>query len=157
VQSEYSLWHRPPERDILPALEELGVGFVPFSLLGKGFLTGKVSATTSFAASDIRGRIPRFQPEAMQANRRALVGVLEQLGAQRGATPAQPALAWLLVQKPCISPIPGSCKPERPEENNAAVNLKQTSEDPLEIEAAVATIEIQGARYLIEIERMTGL
>ena len=156
VQSEYSLWHRTPETNILPTLEELGIGFVPFSPLGKGFLTGKIDEHAVFAPNDIRARIPRFAPEARKANA-AFVDALAAIAARKGATPAQLSLAWLLAQKAWIVPIPGSRKPERLDENNAAAALPLTPEDLLEIEAATARFEVQGARYPEEQERQTGL
>jgi aryl-alcohol dehydrogenase-like predicted oxidoreductase len=154
VQSEYSLWTRTPEDEVLPALEELGIGFVPFSPLGKGFLTGTVE-TATFGSDDIRSTIPRFTPEARQANR-ALVDLLATIGERKQATPGQVALAWLLAQKPWIVPIPGTRRVERLDENNAAVDLLLTPEDLSEIETATAQIEVQGARYPEHLERLTG-
>jgi aryl-alcohol dehydrogenase-like predicted oxidoreductase len=155
VQSEYSLWTRTPEDEVLPALEELGIGFVPFSPLGKGFLTGTVDETATFGSDDIRSTIPRFTPEARQANR-ALVDLLATIGERKQATPGQVALAWLLAQKPWIVPIPGTRRVERLDENNAAVDLVLTPEDLSDIETAAAQIEVQGARYPEHLERLTG-
>jgi aryl-alcohol dehydrogenase-like predicted oxidoreductase len=155
VQSEYSLWTRNPEAEVLPALEELGIGFVPFSPLGKGFLTGKVNDTTSFDSSDIRTTIPRFTPEARKANQ-ALVDLLGTIAAGKNATPAQIALAWLLAQKPWIVPIPGTRRLERLEENIGAVDLKLTPDDLREIETAASQIPVQGARYPEHLERLTN-
>ena len=155
VQSEYSLWTRIPEDEVLPALEELGIGFVPFSPLGKGFLTGTVDETATFGSDDIRSTIPRFTPEARQANR-ALVDLLATIGERKQATPGQVALAWLLAQKPWIVPIPGTRRVERLDENNAAVDLVLTPEDLSDIETAAAQIEVQGARYPEHLERLTG-
>ncbi|MDX6229100.1 MAG: hypothetical protein QOI76_2490 [Frankiales bacterium] len=156
VQSEYSLWTRGPEAEVLPALQELGIGFVPFSPLGKGFLTGKVDETTTFTSSDIRGIIPRFTPEARKANQ-ALVDLLGTIAARKNATPAQVALAWLLAQRPWIAPIPGTRRLERLDENIAAVGLDLTAEDVSEIEHAAAQIQIEGARYPEHLEQQTGL
>ena len=156
VQSEYSLWWRRPEAEVLPALEDLGIGFVPYSPLGKGFLTGKVDETTPFGRTDIRSTIPRFSPEARRANQ-ALVDLLASVAAAKNATPAQVALAWLLARKPWIIPIPGTRRLERLEENIAAVDLKLTADDLREIERVAAQIEVQGARYPEHLERMTGL
>jgi aryl-alcohol dehydrogenase-like predicted oxidoreductase len=155
LQSEYSLWFRKPEEEIIPLLEELGIGFVPFSPLGKGFLTGKIDDTTTFDKTDIRSSIPRFTPEARQANQ-ALVDLLGEIGKRKNATPAQIALAWLLAQKPWIVPIPGTTKIHRLEENIGAVNLELSSSDLEEIESAAAEIKIQGARYPEHLEQMTG-
>ena len=154
VQSEYSLWWRRPEEEILPTLEELGIGFVPYSPLGKGFLTGKIQEDTAFDSSDIRNTIPRFEPEARKANH-ALVVLLEKIGKKKHTTPAQIALAWLLAQKPWIVPIPGTRKLERLEENIGAVEVELTPEDLKEIEAAAAKISVQGGRYPEHIERMS--
>ncbi len=156
LQSEYSLWWRRPEAEVLPTLEELGIGFVPYSPLGKGFLTGKISETTTFDRSDIRNTIPRFTPEARLANQ-ALVDLLGTIAEQKKATPAQIALAWLLVQKPWIVPIPGTRKLSRLEENIGAVAVTLSSDDLREIESAASQITIQGARYPEHLERMTGL
>jgi aryl-alcohol dehydrogenase-like predicted oxidoreductase len=146
LQSEYSLWTREPEQEILPLLEELGIGFVPFSPLGRGFLTGKMDASTQFDSNDFRMSLPRFTPEAMQANQ-ALVDLLNQVAQQKGATPAQVALAWLLAQKPWIVPIPGTTKLHRLDENLSAAALQLTPEDLAGIDAAAAKITVQGARY----------
>ncbi|RYG70533.1 aldo/keto reductase [bacterium] len=146
LQSEYSLWWREPEAEILPTLEELGIGFVPFSPLGKGFLTGKIDQNTTFDEKDFRNIVPRFTPEARQANQ-ALVDLLGKIAAGKNATPAQIALAWLLSRKPWIVPIPGTTKLHRLEENLGAVNVELSSTDLSEIEAALAEIEIQGERY----------
>jgi aryl-alcohol dehydrogenase-like predicted oxidoreductase len=156
VQSEYSLWTRTPEKEVLPTLEELGIGFVPFSPLGKGFLTGKIDENTTFDSSDIRNTIPRFTPEARKANQ-ALVDLLGKIAERKKATPAQIALAWLLAQKPWIVPIPGTRKLERLDENIGAVAVELTSEDLREIDSAASKITIQGARYPEELEKMTGL
>jgi aryl-alcohol dehydrogenase-like predicted oxidoreductase len=155
VQSEYSLWWRSPEEEVLPTCEELGIGFVPYSPLGKGFLTGKVDENTTFDSSDIRARIPRFSPEARKANR-VLVDLLVEIGEKKGATPAQIALAWLLAQKPWIVPIPGSRKLEHLDENIGAVALELTPDDLREIESAISTITIQGDRYPVDLQKMTG-
>jgi aryl-alcohol dehydrogenase-like predicted oxidoreductase len=156
LQSEYSLWYRAPEAEIIPTLEELGIGFVPFSPLGKGFLTGKMDENATFASTDIRNTIPRFTPEARIANQ-ALVDLLGKIGAQKSATPAQIALAWLLAQKPWIVPIPGTTKLHRLEENIGAAAVELTSEDMREIEASLAKITVEGARYPEALEKMTGL
>jgi len=156
VQSEYSLWWRRPEEEVLPALEELGIGFVPYSPLGKGFLTGKVDENTTFDSSDIRNRIPRFTLEARKANQ-ALVDLLGKIAKTKKATPAQIALAWLLAQKPWIVPIPGTRRLERLDENIGAVAVGLTSDALREIESAASKITAQGARYPEELERMTGL
>ena len=146
LQSEYSLWTREPEAEILPLLEELGIGFVPFSPLGRGFLTGKMDETTQFDSNDFRNSLPRFTPEAMKANQ-ALVDLLGQVAQQKGATPAQVALAWLLAQKPWIVPIPGTTKLHRLDENLGATALKLTPEDLAGIDQAASRITVQGARY----------
>jgi len=156
VQSEYSLWTRGPEAEVLPALEELGIGFVPFSPLGKGFLTGKMDETTTLDSSDFRKTIPRFTPEAMKANR-ALVDLLGKVAERKRATPAQIALAWLLTQKPWIVPIPGTTKRHRLEENIGAADVALTPDDLRGIENAAAKITVQGARYPEKLEQMTGL
>jgi aryl-alcohol dehydrogenase-like predicted oxidoreductase len=156
VQSEYSLWWRRPEQELLPALEELGIGLVPFSPLGKGFLTGKIDETTTFAPDDFRQIVPRFTPEARKANQ-ALVDLLARIAEQKDATPAQVALAWLLAQKPWIAPIPGTTKPHRLEENLGAVELVLAPDDLREIEAAASRITVQGERYPEELERRTGV
>src|SRR5436305_375734 len=155
VQSEYSLWWRRPEEEVLPALEELGIGFVPFSPLGKGFLTGTIDANAEFAGNDIRTTIPRFTPEALKANQ-ALVDLLGQIGERKKATPAQVALAWLLAQKPWIVPIPGTTKLHRLDENIGAAAVELTSGDLREIDSAASKITVQGARYPEQHERMTG-
>ncbi|MCM3900950.1 MAG: aldo/keto reductase [Pyrinomonadaceae bacterium] len=156
LQSEYSLWWRKPEVEVLPTLEELGIGFVPFSPLGKGFLTGKIDENTTFDISDFRNIVPRFTPEARQANQ-ALVDLLRSIGERKNATPAQLALAWLLAQKPWIVPIPGTTKLNRLDENIGAVSVELTSDDLREIDSAASKIEVQGARYPEELERRTGL
>lgn len=155
LQSEYSLWTRGPEAEILPTLEELGIGFVPFSPLGKGYLTGKMDATTRFDNTDFRSTLPRFTPEALQANQ-ALVDLLNEVAREKQATPAQVALAWLLALKPWIVPIPGTTKLQRVEENIDAVNVQFTAEDLQRIESAAARIPIEGARYPEHIEKFTG-
>ena len=155
VQSEYSLWWRRPEEDVLPTLEELGIGFVPYSPLGKGFLTGKINESTAFSeGNDIRNTIPRFAPEARRANQ-ALVDLLARIAARKKTTPAQVALAWLLVQKPWIVPIPGTTKLERLEEDLGAVNVDLTRDDLREIESAASKIVVQGARYPEHLERLS--
>jgi aryl-alcohol dehydrogenase-like predicted oxidoreductase len=156
VQSEYSLWWRRPEKELLPTLEELGIGFVPFSPLGKGFLTGKIDENTNFDKSDFRNIVPRFTPEARKANL-ALVDLLRKIAEHKKATPAQIALSWLLAQKPWIVPIPGTRKLERLEENITAATVELTSADLLEIGGAASKIAIQGARYPEELEKRTGL
>ncbi len=156
LQSEYSLWTRTPQKEIIPTLEELGIGFVPFSPLGKGFLTGKIDESTQLAPSDFRNTVPRFSPENRKANQ-VLVDLLNHIAGQKNATPAQIALAWLLAQKPWIVPIPGTTKLDRLEENLGAVNLELTAADLREIEEAASKITIQGARYPESAERMTGL
>jgi len=155
VQSEYSLWWRTVEEEVLPACEELGIGFVPFSPLGRGYLTGKIDENTTFASVDIRSRLPRFAPEARKANR-VVIDLLARIGEQKGATPAQIALAWLLAQKPWIVPIPGSRKLERLEENMGAVAVELSSDDLREIESALAKITVQGDRYPEDLKQMTG-
>ncbi|HZB82577.1 MAG TPA: aldo/keto reductase, partial [Rubrobacteraceae bacterium] len=155
VQSEYSLWWRRPEEEVLPTLEELGIGFVPYSPLGKGFLTGKIDENTTFDSSDFRNTLPRFTPEARKANQ-ALVDLLGRIGERKNATPAQIALAWLLAQKPWIVPIPGTRKLERLEENIGAAALELTSDDLREIDSASSEIPVQGARYPENLEQMTG-
>jgi len=155
LQSEYSLWWRQPEAEILPTLEELGIGFVPFSPLGKGFLTGTIDSQTELASNDFRRRLPRFAPEAMQANR-AMVELLGRIAEQNGATRAQIALAWLLAQRPWIVPIPGTTKLTRLDENLGAAALALSPVDLAELEAAAAKIEVQGARYPEELDRLTG-
>jgi aryl-alcohol dehydrogenase-like predicted oxidoreductase len=153
LQSEYSLWWREPETDIVPVLEELGIGFVPFSPLGKGFLTGKIDTTTTFADGDLRATIPRFSVEARQANQ-ALVDLLSTVAASRAATPAQVALAWLLAQKPWIVPIPGTRRVERLEENLAASQLTLTTDELAKITKAAEAVEIHGERYPEHLQRL---
>jgi aryl-alcohol dehydrogenase-like predicted oxidoreductase len=155
LQSEYSLWWRRPEEEVLPALEELGIGFVPYSPLGKGFLTGKIDESTTFDSSDFRNTLPRFSPEARKANQ-ALVDLLGQIAARKKATPAQIALAWLLAQKPWLVPIPGTTKLHRLEENIGAVAIELTAEDLREINNTASKITVQGARYPEKLEQMTG-
>ena len=155
LQSEYSLWHRKPETDVMPTLEALGIGFVPFSPLGKGFLTGRIDTDTAFDKSDFRNTLPRFAPEARQANR-AFVELLAALGTKKNATPAQIALAWLLAQKPWIVPIPGTTKLERLEENLGAARIELTRDDLRAIDAAESKLTVHGARYPEALERMTG-
>src|SRR5437667_11918621 len=155
LQSEYSLWWRAPEAEVLPTLEELGIGFVPFSPLGKGFLTGKINENTTFDSSDFRNIVPRFTTEARKANQ-ALVDLLGEIAERKKATPAQIALAWLLAQKPWIVPIPGTTKLSRLEENIGAAAIELTSDDLREIESAASKITVQGARYHEELERRTG-
>jgi aryl-alcohol dehydrogenase-like predicted oxidoreductase len=155
LQSEYSLWTRGPENEVLPALEELGIGFVPFSPLGKGFLTGKINESTSFDATDFRNILPRFTPEARKANQ-ALVDLLGQIAQPKKATPAQIALAWLLAQRPWIVPIPGTTKQHRLDENIEAASIQLSSSDLREIERTASKIPVQGARYPENLEKMTG-
>jgi aryl-alcohol dehydrogenase-like predicted oxidoreductase len=155
IQSEYSLWWRRPEAEVLPTVEELGIGFVPYSPLGKGFLTGKIDQRTSFDSSDIRTTIPRFTPAAREANQ-ALVDLLGTIAERKQATPAQIALAWLLAQKPWIVPIPGTRRLERLEENIGAADVELTANDLREIEDAASQITVQGARYPEHLERLTG-
>ena len=156
VQSEYSLWWRRPEEELLPTLEELGIGFVPFSPLGKGFLTGTIDEKTTFVSSDFRNIVPRFTPEARKANQ-AIVDVLRTIADRKRATPAQIALAWLLTQKPWMVPIPGTTKLARLEENIGAAAIRLTPDDRREIETAASQITIQGARYPEALEKRTGL
>ena len=156
MQSEYSLWTRNPEAEILPTLEELGIGFVPFSPLGKGFLTGKMNENTKFDSTDFRNILPRFTQEALKANQ-ALIDLLGKVAAKKNATTAQIAIAWLLAQKPWIVPIPGTTKLHRLTENNGAAFIELTSDDLSEIESASSKIKVQGARYPEHIEKMTGL
>ena len=155
LQSEYSLWWRGPEKEVLPVLEELGIGFVPFSPLGRGFLTGKMDENTTFAANDFRNLLPRYTPEARKKNQ-ALVDLLGRIAAVKKATPAQVALAWLLAQKPWIVPIPGTTKQTRLEENLGAADLELTGDDLRDIERAASAITVHGARYPEEMERMAG-
>ena len=156
VQSEYSLWWRTVEEGVLPTCESLGIGFVPYSPLGRGYLTGKIDEHTTFASVDIRSRLPRYTPEARKANR-VVIDLLARIGEQKGATPAQIALAWLLARKPWIVPIPGSRKLERLDENIGAVAVTLSPDDLREIESAASQITVQGARYPEHLERMTNL
>src|SRR5882672_9901176 len=156
LQSEYSLWSREPEAEVIPTLEELGIGFVPFSPLGRGFLTGQIDEHTTFDSTDFRTVVPRFAPDARKANQ-TLVDFLRAIAERKRATPAQIALAWLLAQKPWIVPIPGTRKLDRLDENLGAVALELTPEDLREIESAAASITIQGARYPEHLEKRTGL
>ncbi len=156
LQREYSLWWRKPEEELLPALEGLGIGFVPFSPLGKGFLTGKIDDKTTFEKNDFRNIVPRFTPEARKANQ-ALVELLGQVAKQKGATAAQIALAWLLAQKPWIVPIPGTTKLNRLEENLGAANVELTPDDLRAIDTAASKVHVEGARYPEELEKRTGL
>jgi aryl-alcohol dehydrogenase-like predicted oxidoreductase len=155
IQSEYSLWWRTPEEEVLPMCEELGIGFVPFSPLGRGYLTGKVDENTIFASSDLRSKSPRYTPEARKANR-VVVDLLARIGEEKGATPAQIALAWLLAQKPWIVPIPGSRKLERLDENIGALAVELKPDDLREIESAISKITVQGDRYPENLQKMTG-
>ena len=155
LQSEYSLWWREPEKEILPALDELGIGFVPFSPLGKGFLTGAITETTNFDKTDFRNIVPRFSPEARKTNQ-ILVDRLGQIAARKKASPAQIALAWLLAQKPWIVPIPGTTKLNRLEENVGAAAVELTHNDLRDIENAVSGITVQGARYPEQLQRLVG-
>ena len=155
LQSEYSLWWREPEVEVIPTLEELGIGFVPFSPLGKGFLTGKISEDTKFDKSDFRNIVPRFSPENRKANQ-AVVDLVESIAARKNVTPAQIALAWLLAQKPWIVPIPGTTKLHRLEENIGAVDVQLTPDDLRQIDAAAAKITVQGARYPEELQKLVG-
>jgi aryl-alcohol dehydrogenase-like predicted oxidoreductase len=155
LQSEYSLWWREPEAEILPTLEELGIGFVPFSPLGKGFLTGKIDENTTFGSTDFRNIVPRFTPENRKANQ-AVVNLIGEVAARKNATPAQIALAWVLAQKPWIVPIPGTTKRHRLQENLGAVEVELTPDDLREIEDATAQIIVQGARYPENLQRMVG-
>ncbi len=155
VQNEYSLWFRRPEEGLLQTLEELGIGLVPYSPLGKGFLTGKINESTTFDSTDFRTSLPRFTAEARKANQ-ALVDLLDTISAEKNATPAQIALAWLLAQKPWIAPIPGTTKLERLDENIGAVAIELTADDLVKIEKTAAQITVQGERYPEKLERMTG-
>ena len=155
LQSEYSLWTRTPEAEVLATVEELGIGFVPYSPLGKGFLTGKIDQHTKFDSTDFRNTLPRFTPEARKANQ-ALVDLLGKIGQRKKATPAQIALAWLLAQKPWIVPIPGTTKLARLEENIGAAAIKLTADDLREIESAASKITVQGTRYPEKLEKLTG-
>jgi aryl-alcohol dehydrogenase-like predicted oxidoreductase len=155
LQSEYSLWTRKPEQEVIPTLEELGIGLVPYSPLGKGFLTGKMDASTTFDSTDFRSKLPRFTPEALKANQ-ALIDLLGQIAKRKQATPARIALAWLLAQKPWIVPIPGTTKLHRLEENIGAAAVELTPDDLREIETAASNIKVEGARYPEQLEQMTG-
>ncbi len=155
IQNEYSLWWREPEKEVLPTLEALGIGFVPFSPLGRGFLTGKMNESTTFHSSDLRNKLPRFTPEARKANE-ALVHLLVEIAKRKQATAAQIALAWLLAQKPWVVPIPGTTKLKRLEENIGATEIELTQDDLREIEQAASKIDVQGARYPEHLEAMTG-
>jgi aryl-alcohol dehydrogenase-like predicted oxidoreductase len=155
LQSEYSLWTRTPEKEVIPALEELGIGLVPYSPLGKGFLTGKIGESAKFDSSDFRSTLPRFTPEALKANQ-ALINLLASIGERKKATPAQIALAWLLARKPWIVPIPGTTKLDRLDENIGAVSVELTPDDLGDIENAASKITVQGARYPEKLEQMTG-
>ena len=155
LQSEYSLWTRTPEKEVIPTLEELGIGFVPYSPLGKGFLTGKIDENAKFDSSDFRSTLPRFTPEALKANQ-ALIDLLGKIGQRKKATPAQIALAWLLAQKPWIVPIPGTTKLHRLDENIGAVAVELTPDDLRDIESAASKIKVEGARYPEKLEQMTG-
>jgi aryl-alcohol dehydrogenase-like predicted oxidoreductase len=156
VQNEYSLWTRTPEKEVIPTLEELGIGLVPYSPLGRGFLTGKIDEATTFASTDFRANLPRFTAEARKANQ-ALVDLLKSIADRKGATPAQIALAWILAQKPWIVPIPGTTKLHRLEENIAAAEVELTAEDLTEIDEASSKITVVGTRYPENLERMTGI
>src|SRR6202167_1377400 len=156
LQSEYSLWWRTPEAEVIPTLEELGIGLVPYSPLGKGVLTGKIDENTTFDKNDFRNRVPRFTPEARKANQ-AVVDLLARIGKQKGATPAQIALAWLLAQKPWIAPTPGTTKLPRLDENIGSLDLKLTAEDLREIDSAASKITVEGERYPEALQKMTGL
>lgn len=155
LQSEYSLWTRTPEKEVIPTLEELGIGFVPYSPLGKGFLTGKIDENATFDSTDFRSTLPRFTPEALKANQ-ALIDLLGQIAERKGATPAQIALAWLLAQKPWMVPIPGTTKLHRLDENIGAVAVELTPDDLREIDEAASKITVHGARYPEHLERTTG-
>jgi aryl-alcohol dehydrogenase-like predicted oxidoreductase len=155
LQSEYSLWTRTPEKEVIPTLEELGIGLVPYSPLGKGFLTGKIDENATFDSSDFRSTLPRFTPEALKANQ-ALINLLGSIAQRKNATPAQIALAWLLAHKPWIVPIPGTTKVHRLDENIGAVSVELTADDLRDIESAASKIAVQGARYPEQLERMTG-
>lgn len=156
LQSEYSLWWRKPEAEVIPTLEELGIGMVPYSPLGKGFLTGKMDESTELKSGDFRNTLPRFTPEARKANQ-AVVDLLTAIGKQKNATPAQIALAWLLAQKPWIAPIPGTTKLHRLEENIGAVSVELTPDDLRQIDEAASKIKVEGDRYPEHIEKMSGL
>ena len=156
LQSEYSLWTRTPEKEVIPTLEELGIGLVPYSPLGKGFLTGKIDENAKFDSTDFRSTLPRFTPEALKANQ-ALIDLLGTIAKRKNATPAQIALAWVLAQKPWMVPIPGTTKLHRLEENNGALAVELTPEDLREIDAAASKIKVEGDRYPERLEKMTGL
>lgn len=156
LQSEYSLWTRTPEKEVIPTIEELGIGFVPYSPLGKGFLTGKMDGSTKLESTDFRSTLPRFTPEAMKANQ-SLVDLLETIARRKKATPAQIALAWVLAQKPWMVPIPGTTKLERLDENIGSVAVELTADDLREIDSAASQIKVEGARYPERLEKMTGL
>ena len=156
LQSEYSLWTRTPEKEVIPTLEELGIGLVPYSPLGKGFLTGAIKENTTFASSDFRSTLPRFTPEALKANQ-ALIDLLASIGKRKNATPAQIAIAWLLAQKPWMVPIPGTTKLNRLDENIGAAGVELTANDLRDIDSAASKIKVEGARYPERLERMTGL
>jgi aryl-alcohol dehydrogenase-like predicted oxidoreductase len=156
LQSEYSLWWRKPEAEVIPTLEELGIGLVPYSPLGKGFLTGKIDENAKFDSTDFRSTLPRFTPEALKTNQ-ALIDLLGRIAKRKNATPAQIALAWLLAQKPWIAPIPGTTKLSRLEENIGALSIRLAPEDLREIDAAASKITVEGARYPERLEKMTGL
>jgi aryl-alcohol dehydrogenase-like predicted oxidoreductase len=156
LQSEYSLWTRTPEKEVIPTLEDLGIGFVPYSPLGKGFLTGAINENTTFASSDFRSTLPRFTPEALKVNQ-ALIDLLGSIGKQKNATPAQIALTWLLARKPWIVPIPGTTKLDRLEENIGAATVELTPDDLRDIDSAASKIKVEGARYPERLEKMTGL
>jgi aryl-alcohol dehydrogenase-like predicted oxidoreductase len=155
LQSEYSLWTRTPEKEVIPTLEELGIGLVPYSPLGKGFLTGKIDESAKFDSTDFRSTLPRFTPEALKANQ-ALINLLGRIAERKKSTPAQIALAWLLAQKPWIVPIPGTTKLHRLDENIGAVSIELTPDDLSDIDEAAARITVQGARYPEKLEQMTG-
>ncbi len=155
LQSEYSLWWRRPEAEVIPTLEELGIGLVPYSPLGKGYLTGKIDENSKFDSSDFRSTLPRFTPDALKANQ-ALIDLLASIAKRKNATPAQIALAWLLAQKPWIAPIPGTTKLHRLDENIGALSVEPTSGDLRDIDAAASKITVQGARYPERLEAMTG-
>jgi aryl-alcohol dehydrogenase-like predicted oxidoreductase len=156
LQSEYSLWTRTPEKEVIPTLEELGIGFVPYSPLGRGFLTGAMNENTKLDSTDFRITLPRFTPEAMKANQ-ALIDLLGSIAGRKKATPAQIALAWLLAQKPWIVPIPGTTKLHRLDENIGAIGVELTADDLREIDSAASEITVQGARYPEKLAKMTGL
>ena len=155
LQSEYSLWTRTPEKEVIPTCEELGIGFVPYSPLGKGFPTGKIDENAKFGSDDFRSTLPRFTPEALKTNQ-ALIDLLCGIAEKKKVTPAQIALAWLLAQKPWIVPIPGTTKLKRLEENIGAVEIELTPDDLREIDEAASEIKVQGARYPEKLEQMTG-